>query len=273
MQDFEVDGDAYSSSIGFDATKRGGIVVTVGVFVNRSQEALLLEDLYRELNTHDYLPFRTKSRDLSLPTDAVIDVAHSCRGTIGVCIHRDGNVKLPYTEAVHSAILLDEMNISTNKTIVIVDGDASRADRLYHAASGVEVVSPPVVSCVNSEMYYPHLLLADLVAGEVADKIQSKQPVPFSADDLVSVDTTTGTRDGAWGKGYSAAARSKGSTPNPTFEQRFGYSPRARISCWFQGIFGSDQVEPPETDSVAPVVGRLKSISCTDVANWIAEQQ
>lgn len=34
MQDFVVDGESRAWSIGFDATKRDGVLVTVGVLVN-----------------------------------------------------------------------------------------------------------------------------------------------------------------------------------------------------------------------------------------------
>ena len=46
MQDFIVDEDSHPRSIGFDATDRQDLVVTVGVLLNRTQEATLLDDLY-----------------------------------------------------------------------------------------------------------------------------------------------------------------------------------------------------------------------------------
>lgn len=275
MRNFVVDDELRARSIGFDATKRAESVVTVGVLVNRTQEALLLDDLYRELRDDGYLPFRTKSRDLSVPPEKIRNVLLRCNGEVGVCIHQDA-VTLPYAEATHSAILLDELNVTTNDTVVIVDGDGSRADLLYHAASGMEVVPPPVVNCTRGELYYPHLLLADFVAGVVADRLRTDPGVVngVSTDGSVEVvnDTTTNSRKGRWERGYSAAARGEGGVPQPTFEQRYGASFRERVSCWFHGLFGHRDSHPPISDGLSPVVGRLEALDCADVATWIGEQ-
>lgn len=274
MQDFVVDGAEYSRSVGFDATNRNGLVVTVGVSVNRTQEALLLDDLYRELHSEEYFPFRTKSRDLSLPPEKIETVLLNCRGEIGICIHQD-SVKLPYAEAVHSAIILDELAVPTNKSIVIVDGDESKAELFHHATSGVDIFPPPVVHCTRSELYYPHLLLADLVAGWVADQINAS---PRAGSELEPRDpvtavlnTTSGRR--RWGSGYNATARSEGSVRSHTFEQRYGSSFQERVTCWFHGWFGNQDAFPPASESVSPVAGRLQAIDCTEIAQWIVEQR
>lgn len=275
MQDFVVNDESRAWSIGFDATKREDVIVTVGVLLNRTQEAILLDNLYQELADDGYLPFRTKSRDLALPSRKIRNVLIRCRGEVGVCIHQDG-VTLPYAEATHSAILLDELSVSTNDTIAIVDGDRSRANFLYHATSGIGVVPPPIANCAQSELYYPHLLLADLVAGSVADQINSTPEVAntVSPEEPVSVvnDTTTSSHKGRWDRGYSAVARSEGSVPRSTFEQRYASSLRERVTCWFHGLFGHRDSNPPISDGIRPVVGRLEALGCEAVATWIDEQ-
>lgn len=275
MQDFVVGDESRAWSIGFDATKRGDLLVTVGVLVNRTQEAILLENLYQELADDGYLPFRTKSRDLSLPPRKIQNVLIQCRGEIGICIHQN-DVILPYAEATHSAILLDELNVTTNDTVAIVDGDVSRANFLYHATSGIEIVPPPVVNCTQSELYYPHLLLADLVAGSVANQIDSNPEVANTASPEGSVsivnDTTTSSHEGRWGRGYSAVARSEGAVSRPSFEQRYASSLQERVTCWFHGLFGHRGSQPPISDGVRPVVGRLEALGCESVATWIDEQ-
>lgn len=276
MQNFVVDDELRTRSIGFDAAKRDGLLVTVGVLLNRTQEAILLEHLYRELADDGYLPFRTKSRDLELPPKKIQNVLTRCRGEVGICIHRD-SVTLPYAEATHSAILLDELSVTTNDAIAIVDGDRSRANFLYYATSGLEVVPPPVVNCTQSELYYPHLLLADLVAGSVAEQIGSNPEVAntVSPEEPVAVvtDTTTSSHEGRWDRGYSAVARSEGTVPRPTFEQRYASSFRERVTCWFQGQFGHRDSHPPTSDGIRPVVGRLEALGCDAVATWINERQ
>lgn len=276
MQDFVVDGGSRASqSIGFDATEREELVVTVGVLVNRTQEAMLLDALYRELGDDGYLPFRTKSRDLSVSPGRVRSVIRQCTGEIGICIHRD-DVTLAYAEATHSAILLSELNVTADDTIAIVDGDRSRADLLYHATSGIELVPPPIVNCTQSELYYPHLLLADLVAGVVADRVASNPAVAHRispTDSVVTVeDTTTNSRTGRWDRAFSAVARGEGDVRRPNFEQRYADSLRERVSCWFHGLFGDRDAHPPITDGVSPVVGRLEALECTSVATWLDEQ-
>lgn len=82
MQDFAVDDATYPRSIGFDATERDGLVVTVGVALTRTQEAHLLDVLYRKLNTEGYLPFRTKSRDLSLTPNKIDEVLQNYSSTL-----------------------------------------------------------------------------------------------------------------------------------------------------------------------------------------------
>lgn len=241
--------------------------------MNRTQEAMLLNDLYRELNDDGYLPFRTKSRDLSLSPDKIHDVVQSCTGEIGICIHQD-DVTLSYAEATHSAILLSELNVTTDDTIVIVDGERSRADLLYHATSGIEVVPPTIVNCTQSELYYPHLLLADLLAGVVADKVQPDPAVTNQIspeDSVVAVEDTTDSRGGQWNRAYSAVARSEGNVPQPNFEQRYADSLQKRVSCWFRGQFGDRDSHPPNSDGVTPVIGRLEALGCTDVATWLGE--
>src|SRR6056297_488942 len=138
MQDFIVDDDAHPRSIGFDAAGRQNLTVTVGVLLNRTQEAILLDELYRTIYDDGYRPFRTKSRDLSLPPDKVHQLLIRCNGTVGICIHRQ-DVKLPYAEAVHSAMLLAELNVTTDDTIAIVDGDRDRADKLYQTAGAMNI--------------------------------------------------------------------------------------------------------------------------------------
>jgi len=274
MQDFVVDGTAYPQSIGFDATERDGLVVTVGVALNRTSEARLLEILYQELHDEDYRPFRTKSRDLSLSPHKIDAVLQQCHGEIGICVHQD-SVKLPYAEATHSAILLDELAVPTNKSVVIVDGDNSKSELFQHATSGIGLTPPPVVHCTQSEMYYPHLLFADLVAGRIADSIESGSNPAYEIQPIGSIEaiTHTTTDDDQWGRGYNSAARQEGGSTNRVFEQRYASSFRERVTCWFNGWFGYQNAAPPASTSVQPVVGRLQAIDCTDIAQWIAEQQ
>lgn len=274
MQDFIVDDISRSSSIGFDATDRDETVVTVGVLLNRAQEASLLDDLFQSLSDDGFQPFRTKSRDLSLPPSKVLKVLRRCNGSVGICVHQ-GSVTLPYAEAVHSAILLDELNPLTNDTTAIVDGSEDRAASLCRTTSALGLVVPPVVNCVKSELYYPHLLLADLVAGAVADTVNEKPDFDLEAasdESAVVIDTTRESRKGRWGRAYSAVARNEGGVEGSKFEQRYAGTARERISCWYHGMMAKSHAPAVDTDGVQPIVGGLNAMGCEDIATWIAEQ-
>lgn len=274
MQSFDVDSLSRSQSIAFDATDRGGLVVTVGVEANRTQEATLLNELYEVLSDDGYEPFRTKSRDLSLDPRAVSDVVSNFRGRIGVCLHED-DVKLPYAEAVHSAILLEELRPNPTDTVCLVDGDTDRGEKLRQASAAIGLSNPPIVPCVQSELYYPHSLLADLVAGIVADEtLDDERRVPSgeSSSSFIFVETTGQSRTGRWGKAYSAVARSEGNWDSPEVRQRYADSVPERVSCWFRGTMARKHAPPPSSDGLRPVVRRLDAMGCETVATWLAEE-
>lgn len=274
MQDFDVEDFTRSQSVAFDATDRTGLTVTVGVEANRTQEATLLDDLYETLSGDGYEPFRTKSRDLSLEPQKVSDVVSGFRGTVGICLHKK-EVKLPYAEAVHSAILVDEMTPSPTDTICLVDGDPSRATKLRQASAAIGVSRPPVVSCVQSELYYPHSLLADLVAGVVADEAADNPrlgPSIGSSPSVIFLNTTGQSQTGRWGKAYSAVARSEGDWDQPDIRQRYADSVSERVSCWFRGAVARKHAPEPSSDGLRPVVRRLDAMGCDTVATWLAEE-
>jgi len=273
MQDFSVNGKERPKSVGFDATKRYGLVVTVGVLVNRTQEAILLDTLYQELADEGYKPFQTKSRDLSIPDEKIKSIITNCNGRLVVCIHQD-DVNLTYAEAVHSAIALDRLHVTTDNTIAIVDGNNDKAVKLHQAASSIDIVSPAIVNCVRSELYYPHLLLADLVAGYVADIINDNRISTGETNQksYYFIDTTRNQRGGQWGCAYSAVARNEGPEPSATFKQRSGQTVQKRVNCWFHGVMADTHSPQPDSDGIQPVIGRLNAMECNDVATWLAEQ-
>lgn len=274
MQNFDVGDLSRSRSIAFDATDRNDLVVTVGVEANRTQEATLLDDLYETLSDDGYEPFRTKSRDLSLDPQSVSTVVSNFRGRVGVCLHKD-DVTLPYAEAVHSAILLDELRPNAVDTVCLVDGNTDRAKKLQQASGAISSSTPPIVSCVQSELYYPHSLLADLVAGTVADETQKDGrhvPSAETSSSLTFVETTGQSRTGRWGKAYSTVARDEGNWDSPSVRQQYADSVPERVVCWFRGTMARKHAPPPSSDGLRPVVRRLDAIGCETVATWLAEK-
>lgn len=273
MRDFEVGGRHRGRSVGFDGTHRSGVVVTVGISITREQEALLLEDLYQSLHSYGYDPFRTKSRDLDLPPGEVIDVLKRCSGEVGVYYHTDG-VNLGYAEPTHSAMLMQDLEAPPQDTVAIVDGGDGHAKKLYRAADGMGISPPPVAHCPRSELYYPHLLLADLAAGVIADKLNDDATTLHGTtpSDPVRVleDTTPSSYQGDWNRGYEAVARKSGRTPEPPFVQRRADSVRERVACWFHGYFGTTNGPAPDSDSVTPVISRLQHLDCREVAEWLS---
>lgn len=275
MQDFEVNGDNKPESVAFDATDRHGSIVTVGVCLNRSQEATLLDDLYNQLKSCDYRPFETKSRDLELPPGVVAALISQYDDHIGVCVHPDAAPKLPYAEATHSAILLERLITTVYGTVGIVDGDESRAEQLVYATEGLGFEPPPVANCVQGERYYPHILLADLIAGEVADALADGA---LSAGSITCgslepvINTLSGSESDQWERAYDAVARGNSEHEYPTVEQRYAESTQSRIVCWFRGQMGKKHAPGPATSSTQPVARRLEAMGNDTVAEWIEEQ-
>jgi hypothetical protein len=220
MRDFIVDGDTRTKSIGFDATDRADLVVTVGVLANRTQEATLLNELHRTIYEDGYRPFRTKSRDLSLNSEKIEELLQQFSGRVVVCIHQS-NAKHTFAEPTHSGMILDKLGVTTDEAIAITDGDQSHADRLYRSSAAISVVPPPVANCVQSELYYPHLLLADLVAGVIADAVVGGATIPSSIPEDYSIehiiDTTDERFSEQWNRGYSAVSRNEGEVQHPTY--------------------------------------------------------
>jgi len=271
MQDFEVGARKQKKSVGLDATDRGRTVVTVGVLANRTQEARLLEEMYRNLRDYCYKPFRTKSRDLDIPQDTIYEILDSHRSKIGVCIDRNPP-DLRYAEAAHSAIIIDELEMAVDESIAIVDGDKNRADSLYRAADGVGKPLPPVVNCIRSELYYPHSLFSDLVAGALADDINedNNDRVYRVLDEKVDtyVETTQGGE--RYAKANESIDRKSADIPEVWYEQRRAEDFQERVNCWYQGIFGSRSSDRPMSDSVNPAAQRLEAMDCTEVAEWLS---
>jgi len=173
-------------------------------------------------------------------------------------------------------MILDELNVATDEAIAITDGGRSHADKLYQSSAAINVVPPPVTNCVQSELYYPHLLLADLVAGVIADAVVDGASIPSSTPQSYSIehimDTTDERFSERWNRGYSAVSRNEGEVQRPTYQQWRADSVRERANCWFHGHFGSTRAPPPESDGILPVVNRLDAIGCDDVASWLNEQ-
>ncbi|MCX2819828.1 hypothetical protein EGH25_10750 [Haladaptatus sp. F3-133] len=273
MQDFQVGGERRSRSVAFDATNRDGLIVTAGVLANRTQEGSLLDEMYRKLSDEGYEPFATKSRDLDIPKYKIYNILQDHNGRAGICADRNPP-NLMQAEAAHSAIVLDELEVATKDSVVIVDGDRDKGKNLHRGVRGIDIVAPPIVNCIRSEMYYPHSLLADLVAGAVADDINENGYEAVLSNLLGSVVhsyvDTTQTPERFAEANYAIDKKAE-KVPDITYDHGRGETRQERVSCWYQGVFASTKSEQPMSDSINPAVQILRGMGCNEVADWLAE--
>jgi hypothetical protein len=255
MEPMVVDGDEFERSITFDTSRRNDLKVTVGVELYRDREPELLDTLCR-LQGEQYRPFRTKSRDLDLGVVPKRRLIEACPGRIAVALHDGRPDKLALVEAVHSALLYDRLRPFGPEALVVTDGAERRAKLFAGAVSAIDVGPVTPVACQQSEWYYPHAYLADVLAGAIGKYYTESEPFPRESFDAVVV-TTNGTHDGGWNRAYRALARRKTFENVPTYRRRRSESPSERIGCWFRGEFGAADGERPDTDSTQHVVNWL----------------
>jgi len=142
------------------------------VSADRTDELEILDSLYAAAEGHSFYPFRDKSHDLEYEESIELFehaiAANSHRLSATAHLGQDGSDP-ERVEAVQSAVLAEEIGVGDQ--LVILDGNEDKAERFGRAMTGLSGVCPPVATCIQSEMYYPTSLLADLCASHLAYQI------------------------------------------------------------------------------------------------------
>lgn len=141
---------------------------------------------------------------------------------------------------------------------MILDGDVEKVDVFARAYEGIGKPSPPsLTNCYQSELYYPHMSLADLAAGYLADRITTG--ALDYADPLVRIPSADHHCSERWGRTFSHLQRGE-----PADYERLsvdvarGDSERERASMWYAGMMGRSPTDPATSPSLGTVVRYLR---------------
>ncbi|QCC57310.1 hypothetical protein NP511_22715 (plasmid) [Natrinema thermotolerans] len=251
MRPFRAEESAYNRSVAIDASTIDGITVTVAVHADRTDELDILDSIYSAAEEYPFYPFRNKSHDLDYRSskDFFEEVIHVNADRLLSTVHlgEDGSDQ-ERVEAVQSATLVEQL--SPSDSLVILDGDEQKAKRFGRAIDGISDEVPPVATCIQSELYYPSALLADLCATRLAYEIDHSG---HSSEVIPETPVTKVDLEHYWGPAYNSMVTSSETVQVEPIQQHRAETVSTRVNCWFEGYMGGG--EPFPTDrSVNAVV-------------------
>jgi len=251
VRPFRGDDTAFERSIAIDASTIGDITVTVAVSADRGHELDILDSIYAAAEDYPFFPFRDKSHDLSYEDtveffEAVVqDNSQYLHATTH--LGRDGSDS-ERIEAVQSAVLADR--IGSEETLVILDGNEDKAERFGRAITGISSGCPSIATCIQSELYYPTSLLADLCASHLAYQIDHPR---HCSEVTPSAPVTKEVFNQLWGPAYNEMINSSTPVHTEPIEQRRAETVPSRMNCWFEGAMGGG--EPVQFESsLRPII-------------------
>lgn len=224
---------------------------------DRTEEFALLDDLSavaRQENVSKFKLFSSKATDIGVTDnreffECVID---RCRESVTGFQHvRNGNESPHEIEAVHTALLVDEVLDPYEDHVIIVDGGKQKAQPAVDALSGIRDAIPSVTHCLKAEIYYPQSLLADLVASYLSYVVHEEEY--DYADPLLRVPSAKHADD-RWGKAFSAMKRNSGEYRMLNLTELRGDSPSQRAQCWYHGGMARKRAESPPSDAITPII-------------------
>jgi len=268
VRPFRAGETTYEQSIAIDASTIGDITVTVAVSADRADELDILDSIYTAAEGCAFFPFRDKSHDIAYEEsaglfEAAID-ANSHRLEATAHLGRDGSDP-ERVEAVQSAVLVEELGVED--TLIILDGNEDKAERFGRAITGISDGCPPLATCIQSELYYPTSLLADLCASHLAYEIDHPR---HCSEVTPSAPITKENFNHYWGPAYNELVNSSDAIYTEPIEQRRAETVRTRMNCWFEGQMGGG--EPVQFDaSVQPIVRHARNQGYEELASRLSE--
>ncbi|ELY92314.1 hypothetical protein C483_08377 [Natrialba hulunbeirensis JCM 10989] len=268
MRPFRAEESRYTRSVAIDASTVDGITVTVAVHAERSEELEILSSIYSAAEDYPFYPFRDKSHDLEYrnSTSFFEEVVQTNAERLRSTVHLGGDNSGPErVEAVQSATLVNQLDLTD--TLVILDGDEQKAERFGNAIAGISDDVPPVATCIQSELYYPSSLLADLCATWLAHEIDHPR---HCSEITPETPVTKEALSYYWGPAYNSVVTASESVTVEPIQQYRAETVRTRVNCWFEGYMGGG--EPFPTDrSVNAVVGYAERQGYDELAAKLAE--
>lgn len=268
MRPFRSDEKDYERSVTVDASTVDGVTVTVAVESARSDELDILDSIYAAADGYQFFPFRDKSHDLDHEEstevfERVIN-ANSSRLTATTHLGNDGSDQ-ERIEAVQSAVLVDRLDIED--TLILLDGNKDKAQRFGRAISGLSNRSVPIATCIQSELYYPTSLVADLCASYLAHRIDRPR---HCSEVTPQAPITKEKLNDCWGPAYSAMVNSSEEISIQPIQQYRAETVRARVNCWFNGHMGGGD-PPPFESSLQPIVNYAREHGYEELASRLSE--
>lgn len=268
MRPFRAGDAAYERSIAIDASTIGDITITVAVSADRSDELAILDNIYAAAEGYPFFPFRDKSHDLTYEdcTGFFETVAQENSQYLKATAHlgRDGSDP-ERIEAVQSAVLAEQVGIED--ALVILDGNEDKAERFGRAMMGISGSCPPMATCIQSELYYPTSLLADLSASHLAYEIDHPR---HCSEVTPTAPVTKEEFNHLWGPGYNEIVNSSTPVYTEPIEQRRAETVPTRMNCWFEGVMGGG--EPVQFESsVRPIVQHARREGYEELATRLSE--
>lgn len=268
MRSFRAGETTYDRSIAIDASTIGDITVTVAVSADRADELEVLDSIYTAAEGHSFFPFRDKSHDLEyeesvgLFEEVIAANSHRLRATTH--LGRDGSDP-ERVEAVQSAVLTNQIGIDDQ--LVILDGNEDKAERFGRAIIGLSENCPPITTCIQSEVYYPTSLLADLCASHLAYQIDHPR---HCSEVTPSAPITKEDFNHHWGPAYNAVVTSSDDVQTEPIEQQRAETVRTRMNCWFKGQMGGGEPAPYDV-SVQPIVQYARRQGYEELATRLSQ--
>ena len=268
MRSFRAGEDTYDRSIAIDASTIGDITITVAAGANRTEELAILDSIYTAAEGYPFFPFRDKGHDLRYEDnisffETVVQNNHQYL-TATTHLGQDGSDS-ERVEAVQSAVLADL--IGFDDKLIILDGNRDKAERFGRALAGISKIAPSIATCIQSELYYPSALLADLCARHLAYQIDH----PRHCSDITPTAPVTKKKfNNLWGSAYHQMVNSSSPISTETIEQRRAETVPARMKCWFKGVMGGGEPVRFES-SVQPIVQYIQKEGYEELATQISE--
>ena len=267
----------FDASIAVDTSTRGDVTATIAVAVTRDEELEILNQIYQAAEEHGskFIPFKSKSRhfDMEGDQDFLRDVIGRGKQVMSGYHfrHESVNRNQHYTEAVLSALLIDDLLSSLGDDVMILlDGDSRKVDSFAKACGGLNRDDVIIANCYKSEWYYPHSLLADLTAGCIAWRIDND--LYNYEKPILPVPPADSARQADWHRTFDYL-RHKG---KPCCHVRIpidsvgaqAESDRARV--WFDGLMARGIAETTPSSSLSLVVREVREKGYTELAERLA---
>ncbi|KOX91303.1 hypothetical protein AMS69_19455 [Haloarcula rubripromontorii] len=268
MRPFRAGEAAYERSIAIDASTIGDITITVAVSAERTDELAILDSIYAAAEGYPFFPFRDKSHDLTYEDSVEFfeTVVRKNSQYLKATAHlgQDGSDS-ERVEAVQSAVLAEQLGVEDS--LVILDGNEDKADRFGRAITGISGSCPPMATCIQSELYYPTSLLADLCASHLAYQIDHPR---HCSEVTPTAPVTKEEFNNLWGPAYNEIVNSSTPVSTEPIEQRRAETVPTRMNCWFKGLMGGG--EPVQFESsVRPIVQYARREGYEELATRLSE--